>query len=202
MSNTPSTFNSSRGQKIKHLSKGTRAKVALSLALAHKPELLILDEPTSGLDPLVRREFLESMIDVASEGRTVLLSSHQVSEVERVADMVVILLGGELICVESLEELKRTTREVIATLPDAETTPPPPPIPTQVLAHAQFGHEHIWMVRDLDEAQLTERWRLPEGSGFQVNTPSLEDILLALLREYRRSPGVKPATSGAPLNAS
>lgn len=180
-------------QKIKNLSKGNRAKVALSLSLAHKPELLILDEPTSGLDPLVRREFLESMIDVAAEGRTVLLSSHQVSEVERVADMVVILLGGELICVESLDELKRSTREVIATLPDAETTPPPPPVPTQVLAHAAFGHEHVWIVRDLDETQLTDRWNLPDGSAFQINTPSLEDILLALLREYRRSPGIRAA---------
>jgi ABC-2 type transport system ATP-binding protein len=56
-------------QKIEGLSKGTRAKVALSLAMAHHPQLLIMDEPTSGLDPLVRREFLESMIDVAAEGR-------------------------------------------------------------------------------------------------------------------------------------
>jgi len=182
-------------QKIKHLSKGTRAKVALSLALAHKPELLILDEPTSGLDPLVRREFLESMVDVAAEGRSVLLSSHQVSEVERVADMVVILLGGELICIDSLDELKSSTREIVATLPDMGTEPPP--VPGQVLAHAQFGHEHVWLARGIAEEQLAERWGLPEGSAFHVQTPSLEDILLALLREYRRSPGVRPATSEA-----
>lgn len=184
-------------QKIKNLSKGTRAKVALSLSLAHKPDLLILDEPTSGLDPLVRREFLESMVDVAAEGCTVLLSSHQVSEVERVADMVVILLGGELVCMESLDELKRTTREVVATLPDAMAAPPP--IPGQVLAHAQFGHEHIWMVRGLDESSLADRWRLLEGGAYHMNTPSLEDILLALLREYRRSPAVRPATQSAPV---
>jgi len=180
-------------QKIKNLSKGTRAKVALSLALAHKPELLILDEPTSGLDPLVRREFLESMVDVAAEGRTVLLSSHQVSEVERVADMVVILLGGELICIESLDELKSSTREIIATLPDAATAPPP--VPGQVLAHAQFGHEHVWLARGVDQELLSDQWELPDGSAFHVQTPSLEDILLALLREYRRSPGVRPAAS-------
>jgi ABC-2 type transport system ATP-binding protein len=187
-------------QKIRNLSKGTRAKVALSLSLAHKPDLLILDEPTSGLDPLVRREFLESMVDIAAEGRTVLLSSHQVSEVERVADMVVILLGGDLVCVESLDELKRTTREVIATLPDATTAPPP--VPGDVLAHVQFGHEHVWMVRNLDETALADRWNLPEGTGTHVNTPSLEDILLALLREYRRSPGVRPAAPNAPLGVS
>ena len=74
--------------RIRNLSKGMRAKVALSIGMAHQPELLILDEPTSGLDPLVRREFLESMIDIAAEGRSVLLSSHQLAEVDRVADMV------------------------------------------------------------------------------------------------------------------
>jgi len=180
-------------QKIKNLSKGTRAKVALSLSLAHRPDLLILDEPTSGLDPLVRREFLESMVDVAAEGRTVLLSSHQVSEVERVADMVVIMLGGELICVEALDDLKRTTHEVVATMPDAAT--PPPSVPGHVLAHAQFGHEHVWIVRNLDEVQLRERWAmLPGGPSFQMHTPSLEEILLALLREFRRSPTLQPAT--------
>ena len=84
-------------RKIKHLSKGMRAKVSLALALAHEPELLVLDEPTSGLDTLVRREFLEGMIDIAAAGRTVLLSSHQIGEVERVADVIAILRYGKLL---------------------------------------------------------------------------------------------------------
>jgi ABC-2 type transport system ATP-binding protein len=170
-------------QKISELSKGTRAKVSLSLALAHRPDLLILDEPTSGLDPLVRREFLESMVDVASEGRSVLLSSHQVAEVERVADMVVILLGGKLVCIEGLDDLKRSTREVAMTLPEVST--PPPTIPGNVLAHADMGHEHVWIVRDLDESRLADVCREAGEVPFQLHAPSLEDILLALLREYR-----------------
>ena len=93
-------------RKISQMSKGMRAKVALSLALAHQPQLLILDEPTSGLDTLVRREFLESMVDIAAAGRTVLLSSHQISEVERVADHVAILREGQLLSVDSLDTLK------------------------------------------------------------------------------------------------
>ena len=137
-------------QKIGTLSKGMRAKVALSLAMAHRPELLILDEPTSGLDPLVRREFLESMIDVSAEGRTVLLASHQVTEVERVADIVAILLNGRLVCLERLEDLKRSTEEVVLTLPDGQSVPPE--IPGRILAQVPFGHEHVWMVRDLDTA--------------------------------------------------
>jgi ABC-2 type transport system ATP-binding protein len=99
-------------RKINQMSKGMRAKVSLSLAMAHQPELLVLDEPTSGLDTLVRREFLESMVDLAAEGRTVLLSSHLIGEVERVADYVAIVRDGQLLVIEQLDHLKRTTREL------------------------------------------------------------------------------------------
>ena len=105
-------------KKLKTLSKGMRAKVALSLALAHQPELLVLDEPTSGLDALVRREFLESMVDRAALGQTVFLSSHQIVEVERVADIVAILRRGKLLLVEPLDELKAQVRRLTVTLKD------------------------------------------------------------------------------------
>ena len=110
-------------RKLSQLSKGMRAKVALSLAMAHQPELLILDEPTSGLDTMVRREFLESMVDVAAEGRTVLLSSHQIGEVERVADIVAIVHAGRVLLVERLEEIKRTTRQLTVTTRRRPTPP-------------------------------------------------------------------------------
>ena len=105
-------------KKISHLSKGTRAKVLLSLALANQPDLLILDEPTSGLDAMVRREFLESMVDRAAAGKTVFLSSHQIAEVERVADIVAILRKGKLILVERLDELKSQIRKLTVTMKD------------------------------------------------------------------------------------
>lgn len=178
-------FDLNGNPKIKTLSKGMRAKVALSLAMAHRPELLILDEPTSGLDPLVRREFLESMIDISAEGRSVFLSSHQVSEVERVADMVIILLEGSVVCVQNLEELKRETLEVIITLPNADS--PPPEIPGRSVAHVNFGHEHIWMVADLDQHQLQTVCQEQQLPAAAIRQPSLEDILLAMLRQYRRS---------------
>lgn len=181
-------------QKISTLSKGTRAKVALSLAQAHSPEVLILDEPTSGLDPLVRREFLESMVDTAAAGRTVLLSSHQVNEVERVADYVAILLQGKIVCYERLEDLKRETSEVVVTLPTAET--PAPQVPGNVLAHVPFGHEHLYIVRKLDESRLDD---LRRHGPVQVRHPSLEDILLALLRERRNAKG-EGSTKGSAVN--
>lgn len=170
-------------QKIKELSKGNRSKVALALALAHQPGVLILDEPTSGLDPLVRREFLESMVDVAAEGRTVIISSHQVQEVERVADRVVILLHGKLVCHERLDELKQSAREVSAILAPGVTTPPD--IPGEVLAHLPMGHEHVWLVRDLNETEWRSRCQAT-NTITEIRQPDLEELLLLLLREYRQ----------------
>ena len=170
-------------QKIKGLSKGTRAKVALSLAMAHRPPLLIMDEPTSGLDPLVRREFLESMIDVAAEGRSVLLSSHQVGEVERVADDVIVLMNGRVVAHERLEDLKKSVTEVVLSLPSVSAVPPA--MPGNIVAHVPFGHEHVWLVRDLDADRLADLCRTHELPQPIIRKPSLEDILLTLLRQNR-----------------
>ncbi len=88
------------------LSKGNRQKVGLTLALMHRPELLILDEPTDGLDPLVQETVLDLLREAGSEGRTVFLSSHVLSEIERIAGRVGIIRRGELIRVEGVRELK------------------------------------------------------------------------------------------------
>jgi ABC-2 type transport system ATP-binding protein len=93
--------------KLKSLSKGEYAKVGLALALAPDPDVLILDEPTSGLDLRIRREFLESMVALAAEGRTVLISSHQIAEVERVASHVAFLAHGRLLLTATMEDLRR-----------------------------------------------------------------------------------------------
>ena len=177
-------FDLNPSQKLKGLSKGTKAKVALSLAMAHRPPLLIMDEPTSGLDPLVRREFLESMVDVAAEGRTVLLSSHQVGEVERVADDVIVLLNGIVVAHERLESLKQAVTEVVITLPSA--TAVPPSMPGKVVAHVPFGHEHVWLIRDLDAGHLADLCRSQELPAPIIRKPTLEEILLTLLRQHRR----------------
>jgi ABC-2 type transport system ATP-binding protein len=83
------------GQKVGKLSGGQQAQVALTLALAKRPELLVLDEPVASLDPLARREFLNGVLEaVAETGMTVILSSHIVSELERVCDHLVALVGS------------------------------------------------------------------------------------------------------------
>jgi ABC-2 type transport system ATP-binding protein len=91
------TFDIPQDRRASALSDGTRAKLALALALAPRPELLVLDEPTAGLDPVARREFLEIVTDARkTHGHTVIFSSHLVEEVERVATSVGILEGGTL----------------------------------------------------------------------------------------------------------
>lgn len=93
--------------KLSALSKGGYAKVALALALAMDPKVLLLDEPTSGLDLFTRRDFLSGMVELAGEGKTVLISSHNLAEVERVASQVVFIEGGRVILNQPMDSLKR-----------------------------------------------------------------------------------------------
>jgi ABC-2 type transport system ATP-binding protein len=166
-------------RKLSQLSKGMRAKVALSLAMAHRPELLVLDEPTSGLDTMVRREFLESMVDIAAEGRTVLLSSHQIGEVERVADIVAIVHAGRLLVVEQLDQLKRSMRQLTVTVNDKSA--PLPPIEDTTIYQRLRGRQWELLVRDLDDIAL-ERLRFAEGVvAVESRTPSLEEIFVGYM---------------------
>ena len=171
-------------KKIKSLSKGMRAKVSLSLALAHDPQLLILDEPTSGLDTLVRREFLESMVDLAADGHTVLLSSHQIPEVERVADMVAIMRKGDLVLVEQLDELKQQMRE-LTLIVDNEATGIPI-FPGEVISERRRGRHCQLLVRGLPEEQLDELRQHPTVHALEVHSPGLEEIFVAYMQQESR----------------
>ena len=93
-------------KKVGDLSSGNRQKVGLIQAFMNRPTVLIMDEPSSGLDPLIQREFQAMMREVVAEGRTVFLSSHTLSEVQRVADRVGIIRMGRLIAVEAVAELR------------------------------------------------------------------------------------------------
>ncbi|MCH8984253.1 MAG: ABC transporter ATP-binding protein [Acidobacteria bacterium] len=99
-------FNSDLSKKVSDYSSGNRQKVGLIQAFMSKPEVLILDEPSTGLDPLVQQDFQALLRETAAEGRTVFLSSHTLSEVERVAHRVGIIRQGRLVVVEAVDELK------------------------------------------------------------------------------------------------
>ncbi len=169
-------------RKVKHLSKGQRAKVALSLALAHDPALLILDEPTSGLDPMVRRDFLESMIDRAATGRTVFLSSHQISEVERVADTIAILHQGRVRICAPLVELKDSVVELTVSLDDPLLALPAIAPPTELLCEETIGRQRRIVVRNLSR-ELLKLLRSVDGvTQVTERALSLEEIFIAATR--------------------
>jgi len=113
------------GQKAGTLSGGQRAQLALTLAIAKRPELLILDEPVASLDPLARREFLQDLMEAAAEQElSVVLSSHLIADLERVCDYLIVLVGSRVRLAGPVDELLAThhllsgPRRDPATLPD------------------------------------------------------------------------------------
>jgi len=115
-------------RRLKSLSRGNKQKVALLIALAHDPELLILDEPTSGLDPLVQEVFAQIIRAERARGKTVFMSSHVLSEVEALCDRVGIIRDGQIVTVDQVEHLrkqrlKRVTADFRAAAPDLAAVP-------------------------------------------------------------------------------
>lgn len=100
-------------KKAKGYSKGNRQKVGLIAALSVDSDLYIFDEPTSGLDPLMEQVFQEEVEKIKASGKTILLSSHILSEVERLADKVVIIRQGEIVETGTLDELRHLTRSTV-----------------------------------------------------------------------------------------
>lgn len=181
--------------RIRDLSKGMRAKVALSLAMAFDPKIMILDEPTSGLDPLVRRSFLESMIDRAAAGQTVFLSSHQIHEVERVADWVAILHAGKLQVVSPLEDLKNNVSIISFSLRDPLLATPVVLDDLRVVYQKQQGRSVQLMVHDNCEEALAELNQDPNLFEVRCVRPNLEELYIGFTRgtvEAGASPSLPP----------
>ena len=180
-------------RRIKQLSKGMRGKVALSLAMSHDPKLLILDEPTSGLDTLIRREFLESMVEFTAEGKTVFLSSHQIHEVERVADIVAIVRHGRLLACEPLDELKETVTEATVTIQGDATIEAPP----GVISFDQRGRQGQLFVRANAEQTTQLLHQMPRVEKFDLRRPSLEEIFVAYMKsELTPTPAIVSSDEG------
>ena len=109
-------------RRIAELSPGDQQKVAILLAVGHRPDLLVLDEPAASLDPAARREFLRTLIALNAEcGQTVLLSSHIISDIERISSHIAVLHGGVVVCHAALDDIKDRVRAVTL----AATTHPP-----------------------------------------------------------------------------
>jgi ABC-2 type transport system ATP-binding protein len=167
--------------RLKNLSKGGYAKVGLALALAPDPEVLILDEPTSGLDLFTRKEFLASMVDLAGEGRTILISSHGVAEIERVASHAAFLAGGKVLVSGTLDDL----RNRIVRLRFRSTGPGVEACNVGVVLEQHVaGLQHQAVVLDPDREMLDSLSVLPGVSELEETPLTLEEMYTALLARY------------------
>jgi ABC-2 type transport system ATP-binding protein len=168
-------------QKAGKLSGGQRAQLALTLAIAKRPELLILDEPIASLDPLARREFLQSLMEfTAAEQATVIMSSHLVADLQRVCDYLIVLVGSRVRLAGEVEELLGTHWLVTGPRSDPGTWPSD----WQVISSRHTGRQTTLLVRTGNPIL---------DSAWTVAQIDLEDLVLAYM-----SPLADAAPSPAP----
>jgi ABC-2 type transport system ATP-binding protein len=177
-------FELPRRQKIRRLSRGQQAQISLAVAVAPDPELLILDDPTLGLDTVVRRDFLESLIQIIQrQGRTILFSSHILGDVERVADRIGIMVGGVLRVDCRTEAFRESIRKLV--LEFAGHPPESLSIPGLV-SWRQAGTNLELVLVGYDDAQREAVEALGPLS-IEVLDLNLEDAFIEYTRGPRRS---------------
>jgi ABC-2 type transport system ATP-binding protein len=177
------TFRLPMDRKVSELSTGMRAQLNLSLAMAIDPELLILDDPTLGLDTVARRQFLELAIDLLQkDGRTILFSSHILSDVERIAERIGILAGGKLVVDCSLEELKNRIKKLRLIFAD---NPPDDLHLTQIINQQRTGHEMTVTIANFNQQKMAVLEIFKPQSVTEIPM-SLEDIFIECTRINRK----------------
>jgi ABC-2 type transport system ATP-binding protein len=156
-------------QRAGKLSGGQRAQLALTVAMAKRPEVLILDEPLASLDPLARREFLQGLMEVVAEyGLSVVLSSHLVTDLERVCDYLMVLVASRVQVAGEIEQLLASHRRLSGPRRDAGTLPS-----TQTVIEASHTHRQSTLLVRTDEPIHDTSWTIePVG---------LEDLVLAYM---------------------
>ncbi|HEX8245912.1 MAG TPA: ABC transporter ATP-binding protein [Longimicrobium sp.] len=164
---------------IRKLSKGMRTQTALLLALARGAELLVLDEPTEGLDPVVTEKVLELIVGAAAEGATVFFSSHQIAEVEQVADRVLLIDAGRLMLDTSLDAIAEDFRRVRAVY-DAPVSLDALGIGGAARVEAEGRTVSVLATRDVDA--VVARMRAGPAVTVDVLPLTLKDVVLETLR--------------------
>ena len=170
-------------QKVKNLSRGQTAKLALLCALAPKPEILILDEASSGLDPIVRRIILEKLIDTSSSNNTtIFFSSHLVEEVDRISDEIAIICNGQLVIKGEKDNVRDSLKRVI--LPGYNSL-----IPKDydwIISFSKKESELQVIVKDLDNEKLSLlSSQIKEAP--QVTSLTLEDVFAEYTGWWKRN---------------
>jgi ABC-2 type transport system ATP-binding protein len=163
-------------QSVKSLSRGTRTKLALLLALSRGAELLILDEPTSGLDPAMTEEVLQALVShVASEQMTVFFSSHQIAEVEQIADHVAIVDHGRAVVAGTLDDLRERYRRIQLVF---EGDAPEPIFRTPGVERMRRKGRVLTLVSSAGSEQVVSEARALHPVSIDVMPISLKDIFL------------------------
>jgi ABC-2 type transport system ATP-binding protein len=187
-------------KKGRAYSKGNRQKVAIVAALASDVELLIMDEPTIGLDPLMEAVFQDCINAERERGRTLLLSSHILSEVEALCDRVSIIRAGAVVETGTLSELRHLTRTTIA----VELDTVPAALDTMAGVH-DLAVEGSRVHFDVDTAEMNSVMRILAQSGVRSLTatpPTLEELFLRHYGDgHEQNPGLT-AAPGTPLTAT
>jgi ABC-2 type transport system ATP-binding protein len=181
-------------KKLKDLSKGGYARVGLALALAPDPEVLLLDEPTSGLDLLTRREFLASLAELAATGRTILISSHSIAELEKACTHVGLLREGKMILSMTLEELRKKVRRL-----SLRFSSHPPDSSGLGTVLEQNGTGRFWqvLVQNPEATAVAALRNNPGVSDFEDVPVTLEEVYAALMA--RSANGNIAASGGIPM---
>lgn len=164
-------------RRVGVLSGGERQKIATLLALGHRPDLLVMDEPASGLDPVARRAFMVTLLEIAAESnRTIVFSSHIVSDIERIASHVWILREGAIAWQGEQDQLKESTVRLVLR---AEREFVAPIAITGALRCQVQGNTAMVVMRDWTQDRLPEIER-QTGARVEVTPLTLEDIFLAV----------------------
>ncbi len=177
------------GKRFRDYSRGNKQKVGLIQAFMHKPRLLILDEPTGGLDPLNQQEFHAMVAEVKAEGRTVFLSSHDLTEVERLCDRVGIIRGGEFVKVDHVSTLKEIRHHVVnLTFPEPAAVEWFSGLPNVSNVTLLNGGREMQLTAQEDLAGVIQSAAAHHALSLSAREPSLEEIFL---RYYAPAPDGK-----------
>jgi ABC-2 type transport system ATP-binding protein len=167
-------------RKVKSLSKGMRTKLALLLAFARRPDLLILDEPSEGLDPVGIECLLQTLVSKSAEGTSIFFSSHQIAEVERVADHVCILEKGCLLLDASLDQLRQSYRRIDLVFP---TAPSERELRISGVRAIKSSGVQVSVFASENTEAVVERAHDLDAVSVEVAPVGLRDIFLETVRE-------------------
>jgi ABC-2 type transport system ATP-binding protein len=164
---------------INSLSRGTRAKVALMLAVAPRPELLMLDDPTSGIDPLARREILDGVLaTIPEQGGVVIWASHLIQDLERVADRIAVIDAGRLILDESIDALGSQMHRADAVFAGE----PPPRLNRPGWLRAERDGRMLRVIARCGAQELRASLNSAGAQHLEISKVNLEDLLIEYLR--------------------